>query len=223
MTVDAPQAATPPELYQVPVDQRWLGLDKRSLRPAVFVLAIVILLAGILPAIDSAVSWTDETKAGDVIDMGDGLTFVPPVGWDLTQGFRTTDKPGLPPTVNTGAAALANKGVQIEVQSGKFSGTADDLIKQLNRNLSKSDGSGFKVSGNPASITTADGRTGVTEEYTSSAHDGQLAAFIIPGKDLTDVKGQIGLTFKITGPSDGLSSVRSDIQDMLTSVATATS
>jgi hypothetical protein len=207
----------------VPVDQRWLGLDRRTLRPALFVLAVVILLAGVLPAIDSAVSWTDETKAGDVINMGSGLTFVPPAGWDLTQGFRTTDKPGVPPNLNAGAASLANKGVQIVVQSGKFSGTTDDLMDQLNRNLRKSDGSGFKVSGNPASITTADGRTGITEQYSNSVHDGQLVAFIIPGKDLTDESGQFGLTFKITAPNGGLSSVRGDIEAMLASVSAVSS
>jgi hypothetical protein len=223
MTFELARGVPAPDLYRVPVDQRWLGLDKRTLRPALFVLAIVILLAGVLPAIDNAISWTDETKAGDVITMGDGLTFVPPVGWDLQKGFRTTDKPGLPPQISSGLAVLANKGVQIEVQSATFSGSAHDLIDQLNRNLRKSDGSGFKVSGDPASITTADGRTGVTEQYSNSVHDGQLVAYIIPADQLKDVGAQIGLTFKITGPSNGLGLVRSDIDNMLASVAASAS
>ncbi|WP_375484791.1 hypothetical protein [uncultured Jatrophihabitans sp.] len=223
MTTDSSLVAAKPDPYRVPVDARWLGLDKRALRPALFVLAVVVLLAGVLPAIDNSISWTDETKAGDVINLGDGLTFVPPTGWALTQGFRTSDRPGVPPSATEGNAVLANNGAQIVVQSGEFDGSADALVDRLNDNLRKSDGSGFRVTGDPASITTADGRTGVTEQYTNSAHDGQLAAFVIPSGDLMNVRTRIGLTFKITGPNNGLSSVRADVQTMLRSVATSSS
>ena len=57
----------------VPVDRRWLGLDKRTLKPAFFVLAVVIVFVGVVPAINNAISWTNQTTAGDVINMGDDI------------------------------------------------------------------------------------------------------------------------------------------------------
>ena len=59
--------------------------------------------------------------------------------------------------------------------------------------------------------------------HSEAAHDGQLAAFTIPDGDLTEVNTPIGLTFKITAPNNGLSSVRADVQTMLHSVAASSS
>jgi hypothetical protein len=95
MTESPPaSAASPPasaaDVAWVPADRRWLGLDKRSLGPALFVLAVVIVLVGVIPAVNNAISWTNQTKAGDVIDMGGGITLAAPEGWTLTNGYRTT-------------------------------------------------------------------------------------------------------------------------------------
>ena len=69
---------TPPEDC-VPVDQRFLGLDKRTIWPALGILVLVIVYSGVLPVINDAVSYRQEAKAGDVIDLGNGTTFTPAV------------------------------------------------------------------------------------------------------------------------------------------------
>jgi hypothetical protein len=71
-----------------PTGAGWGWTNARSARR--FVLAVVIVLVGVIPAVNNAISWTNQTKAGDVIDMGGGITFAAPEGWTLTNGYRTT-------------------------------------------------------------------------------------------------------------------------------------
>ena len=73
-------------------------------------------MAGVVPAINNAISWTNQTNAGDVIDMGGGITFAAPEGWTLTDGFRTTDHGAHSVSPSRSTAVLANGGVQIEVK-----------------------------------------------------------------------------------------------------------
>lgn len=201
----------------VPVDRRWLGLDKRTLKPALFVLAVVIVFVGVVPAINNAISWTNQTRAGDVIDMGDGLTFAPPVGWDLTDGFKTTDHPASGVSATSSSAVLSNGGVQIEAKGGAYAGTADALVRQLNQNLTRNQGSAFKVDGTAVSITTDSGITGVTEVFRSAAKEGQLAAFTFSKGG--SLPAAVGLSFTVTGPEGSLARYRAEIDGMLSSVA----
>src|SRR6202012_5005790 len=108
MTESPPAPA--PDVAWVPPDRGWLGLDKRSFGPALFVLGVVIFLAGVVPAINNAISWTNQTKAGDGIDMGGGITFAAPEGWTLTDGFRTTDHGANSVSPRNSIAALGNGG-----------------------------------------------------------------------------------------------------------------
>jgi hypothetical protein len=68
-----------------PTGAGWGWTNARSAR-RFFVLAVVIVLVGVIPAINNAISWTNQSKAGDVIDMGGGITFAAPEGWTLTNG-----------------------------------------------------------------------------------------------------------------------------------------
>jgi hypothetical protein len=211
------QAAPAPDPAWVPADRRWLGLDKRTFGPALFVLAVVIVLAGVVPAINNAISWTNQTRAGDVIDMGGGITFAAPEGWTLTDGFRTTDQGAQSVSPSMSSAVLANGGVQIEVKGGAWPGTADALLSQLNKNLTRNQGSSLKVEGAPVSITTDAGDTGVTETYQSGGKAGRLAAFTFPAGGA--LSRPIGLAFTIDGPATTLAQYQPEIDTMLQSVS----
>jgi hypothetical protein len=210
-------SASAPDVAWVPADRRWLGLDKRSLAPALFVLAVVLALAGVVPAINNAISWTNQTNAGDVIDMGGGITFAAPEGWTLTDGFRTTDHGAHSVSPSRSTAVLANGGVQIEVKGGAWPGTADALLSQLDKNLTRNEGSSLKVEGAPVSVTTDDGGTGVTDTYQSGGKGGRLAAFTFP--EGGTLSGPIGLSFTVTGPVTTLAQYESEIDTMLQSVS----
>ena len=209
--------AAPPDPAWVPADRRWLGLDRRSLRPGLIVLAVVAVLVGVIPAINNAISWTNQTKAGDVIDMGGGITFAAPEGWALTDGYRTSDRGAHSVSPSRSDAVLVNGGVQIVAKGGTWPGTAGALLGQLNQNLTRNQGSALKIEGAPTSITTDDGETGVAETFESNGRAGRLAAFTFPRGGA--LSGPIGLAFTITGPETTLAQYEPAIDSMLRSVS----
>jgi hypothetical protein len=79
-------------MRRVPVEHRFLGLDRRTFPLAGAALAVWLLWAVIVPAIDDAVPWRDTVRPGDVLQLTDGVTMVPVPGWGLQSGLRTTDR-----------------------------------------------------------------------------------------------------------------------------------
>ncbi len=187
----------PPPPGHVPVEHRWLGLDRRTIPLAAVVLGLMLVFMVAIPAIDDAVGWDDETRAGDVLDLGRGVTVVPPTGWELTSGIRVGDEPASGIT-GDGAASIGSGGVQLTVTRGNFDGTPDELLDQVNRLRTASDADGnraFKVTGPRATVTTASGLTGVSEAYTSASGEGRVLAFTLDAG--TDGTTPTGVTITI--------------------------
>lgn len=177
----ASEPLTRPTTEPVPVEHRFLGLDRRTIPLALVVLGLILLFVVVIPAIDDAVGWEDETRAGDVLDLGGGVTIVPPTGWELTTGIRVGDEPasGLS---GDGRASISTGGVVVTVVRGDFDGTPDELLDQVNRLRERSNADGnkaFKVTGPRATVTTASGLTGVSEAYTSASGEGRVLAFTL--------------------------------------------
>ncbi|WP_405099315.1 hypothetical protein [Micromonospora sp. NBC_01412] len=94
----------------VPVERRWLGLDRRSLTPTIMVAAIAVLLTFVVPLIDRAVPQDDPIRAGERLDLGGGIVVTPPAGWELESGIRVGDKTTVPVTAGTADAAFSGDG-----------------------------------------------------------------------------------------------------------------
>jgi hypothetical protein len=170
----------------VPVEHRWLGLDRRTFPLAAVVLAIVAVFLVVLPAIDDAVAWDDEIEAGDVLTLGQGITFVPPVGWQLVDGIRVGGEPIVGVSAASTTAAIGNGGVAVQVVRSGFDGTPDELLDQENRLRERSDAEpnrSFAVTGPRSTITTRSGLAGVSEAYTSAAGEGRMLAFTLLAGD----------------------------------------
>lgn len=150
----------------VPVDQRWLGMDKRGIPYAVVALVLIAVLLWVVPAIDDATAWNNPTVAGDLIDLGDGITIAPPAGWQLEQGIRTTEESATPVNSDAASATLSNGATTVTVTGSGWTGTATELMDQYNRVRDASDEDPdrqFAVTGERSSFTTATGLTGVQE------------------------------------------------------------
>lgn len=91
----------------VPVDQRWLGLDKRGVPYAVVAVALIFVLHWVVPAVDSATDWDNPTVAGDALDLGSGIRMTPPVGWQLEEGIRLGEEPLIPVRADGSSVTLA--------------------------------------------------------------------------------------------------------------------
>ena len=58
-------AAMRVDVPRVPVEHRWLGLDRRSIPFALVAFAVLALWAWALPWVDARVAWDDTTRAGE--------------------------------------------------------------------------------------------------------------------------------------------------------------
>jgi hypothetical protein len=195
----------------IPVERRWFGLDRRSLLPGLVVFAIAILLRGIIPLIDQAVPGHDVVRAGDRLNLERGLTVAPPVGWQLTDGILVGASTVLPGE-GSPSAGVAQDGVSAQILVAPFTGDANALLDQINRNDSRSGNRpGFTVNGNRGEVTATGGIAGVVEDYTSTSADGTVAAYTFP-----DGRGR---AIEVTGVGSQLSAYTGQISAMLRSVS----
>ncbi|MCW0190395.1 MAG: hypothetical protein OJJ55_03775 [Rhodococcus sp.] len=206
---DPPRTPFEPEDRWVPVDRRWFGLDRATIIPAAIVLAVAIVMSILIPAVNNSVAYDDEVVAGDVMELKDGITLVPAVGWGITDGVRETDAPvsGSFPQ----RATLVNSGALFTVYTAPFAGDANALLEQIKKTSDAlATAESLRVSGDSSSITTASGIRGVITSYSNSTADGVIAAFVVDGK---------GIEVVSTGPSDVAPTITDDIAHMIVSIS----
>ena len=153
----------------VPVEHRRLGLDRRTFKPALIVLAIALLLIHGSQALNAAIPWHNQTEAGDVLDLGGGATAVPPVGWQLESGALVGGAGAGSPIL------LARGGATIALQGASFSGSAAAFLDQVQRSEGSDGPAG--LSGSRGTLTTGAGLVGVVQSSTSPHGDQLQAAF----------------------------------------------
>ena len=192
----------------MPVERRWLGLDRTTILPALVVLALAATMALGVPAIDNAVPDGVRARAGDQIGLARGITFVPATGWVITDGILLGQEPrsgGYP------SSATVNDGpVSFRVQTAPYSGTAAALLQQIRETDNALFGSqGLHVSEDSYPVRTATGLQGVLSPFRSAASDGVAAAFVIDGT---------GVKVVMTGSPAANRDLSPEIEDMLNSI-----
>src|SRR6478735_9091978 len=80
--------ATPESKARVPVEHRFLGLDKRSFPYAFFVIAVFLVATVVIPRINDAIDWDDPVRAGEQLALTDTISFAPTTGWNVESGYR---------------------------------------------------------------------------------------------------------------------------------------
>ncbi|EON32220.1 hypothetical protein GTC6_13691 [Gordonia terrae C-6] len=165
----------PPESW-IPADQRWFGLDRRTVVPGLVVLLIAVVLAFVPAIVDERVTYDDPVLAGDVIELDKGVAFSPVPGWEITDGLRRGDPMadgGYPPT-----ASVSDAGVTFQLKAADFSGTPGALLDQI-RDTQEAYGIESPVVENETvAITTRDGHRGLMSRYEGADVDGVIAAFV---------------------------------------------
>lgn len=195
MTQAHPPDSTPrfePDERWVPADERRFGLDRRTLRPTLVVFALVFVMSVVLPVVNATVPYRDIVRAGDVMELEGGITFVPEAGWGITSGVRA----GHPPTSGQypASATVENGALKFTVRTGEFRGDATQLLDQIERTSDAlNQGRGVHITGAPATITTAQGKQGATVRVTGPHTGGLIASFVFDGR---------GVEAVATGPTD---------------------
>lgn len=195
----------------VPVEDRWLGMDRRALVPAVVVALFAAFVFWGLPALDAAVSREDPVKAGDVIQLGREVTFAPATGWEILAGLRQgEDRPTGYPTT----AQVTKGGVLMSVISDSFDGTPAELLDQIKKTNERLDpGSALTLTGRARTFTTVTGQRGVVAPFSAGSGVGLLAAFVFDGT---------GVEVVAYGPTQIGADAQRDIVSMLESIQPVT-
>lgn len=207
----APAACAPrfePDEGWVPADERLLGLDRRTLRPTLVVLALFVVMSVVLPVINAAVPYHDIVRAGDVMQIEGDVTFVPEAGWGITSGVRAGHPPmsGQYPT----SATVEDGALKFTLRTGSFRGDADQLLDQIQTTSEALNrGRGVHITGAPATIVTAQGKQGATVRVTGPHTGGVIAAFVF---------GDRGVEAVATGPTDAGTAQSAAVLRMIGSV-----
>jgi hypothetical protein len=170
--------SVPPDGW-IPVEHRVLGLDRRTIGPALFVLGLGFVMATILPALNSALSYDDPVEPGDVIGLDGGITFVPTPGWGIVQGRRVSDENasrtfGQRATVEQGDVAFT-----VETSPVEDGEDAAGLLERIDDTDEKLEGeNGFRIIGPTQPVATDAGVDGVEQAFTASGSEGMIAAFV---------------------------------------------
>ncbi|AMY54926.1 hypothetical protein HQO44_20930 [Rhodococcus fascians] len=191
---------------RVPAEHRMLGLDRRTLTPALFVIVVFVVLTIVVPRIDSALTWNDPTQAGERLALTDTIEFTPVAGWDVETGFRVDPAESVQ---KSGDVILAGDGITFEISPDSFEGTPTDLLDQTAKVTSRTGDPSFQVEGDRTTLTTVSGETGVLAPYSSIQGDGLAAAFVIDGT---------GLKITAYGPPTQMTAAAEDIREMITSI-----
>lgn len=209
MTSTPSSPAGGPVSTWVPVDRRWLGLDRRTLVPALVVAVVGILFGGVLPLVNNAIDYDDETVSGDVLVVSKGITVVPPVGWQLQSGLRSSDtgiSPAVPPIV------LSSSGATVTVSAIASAEDADAILDDFNTLAGKTaERPKFTVTGGRVSTTSDSGVAGTLERYAGVGVEGLLAVHTFPERD-------VAVAVQVEGPPGQLSTVQPDIDQILQSL-----
>ena len=197
----------------VPVEHRILGVDRRTIAPALAVLAFVVFMAIVLPAVDESVDYEDPVAAGDVMDLVAGkLTFVPAQGWNRIDGSLVGE--GTVESVGS-VSAVVIEDVSVAITTGEFEGTPDELLDQINDlNEALEDPRGLGAAGPRQEVTSASGLTGVAETFTGLDERGVTAAFVV------DVDGtSVGVQVVVRGSVETIGDHIEEIATMLDSMS----
>ena len=176
----SPAPSPPAHLeHDVPVEHRWLGLDRRTIAPAFGVAILALVWAVVVPAIDRAIPEDRKVEAGQVFGAGNGVTVAPPTGWNVEAGIPTSDAPPTQPA--PAGVVVTSGGTTVSVTTALWDDSLPALLDRVNELQEDSEDGGWHVTGGRGSIITDDGVTGMAEEWQSSERTGRVVAFLDDG------------------------------------------
>jgi hypothetical protein len=193
---------------RVPVEHRFFGLDRRSLLPGLVVIALFVLWTVIVPSVNDVLDYSQQTKAGDVFVLRQGLTMDAQPGWGVDSGLLTTDKSVAQAGGET--VALEKGGVSFVVTSGPFRGDARELLGQIRKvDHALAGDEAFHVSSDVATFHTNEGHRGVAQAYTTVAGAGVVTALVY---------GDTGLKITYTGSTSAMADHGEEVGDMIDNI-----
>ena len=192
---------------RVPVEHRFFGLDRRSLLPGLVVIGLFVLWTVVLPGINSALHYSQTTKAGDVFQIAPGLTMDAEQGWGVESGLLTSDDTRGATSENV---VLVNGAVSFSVTPGQFPGSLHTLLEQIDKVTSAQAGSeAFHVATKIKPFRTDAGARGLAQGYSTVGGVGAVVALVY---------GKTGLKISAAGPDAQMNDKADEIEKMVQSI-----
>jgi hypothetical protein len=201
--------------------RRLLGIDRRTVAPALIVLGLAVVMSIVLPLINSGTAYSDEAHKGDVAEIADGITLVPASGWELASGALVGEARS--PVGSTATTELVDGGVTFFVQAAPFDGTPSALltrINSINGDLRRARERAAGTTGRYA-VRTLQGAVGVAEDFVGVARQGSVVAFVFRSRVPSLGSQSEGVEIVAAGPTGEISRRRDDIVEMIRSIRTA--
>ncbi|HUO75164.1 MAG TPA: hypothetical protein VMU39_30670 [Solirubrobacteraceae bacterium] len=199
-------------------------IDRRTVKPALLVLAFALLTSVVLPSINSGTSYRNPVRHGDVAELAAGITLTPSPGWDLATGALVGHtRAGVGVTATT---ELVDGSVNFDVQAAPFAGTASALlgrVEQLSTKLHHARGGGAATRRYP--VTTRRGLVGIGRDFVGVDRQGSIVAFVISSsaratRGLAGHATREGVEIVVSGPKGSILRRRGDIVAMIRSIRT---
>jgi hypothetical protein len=221
-TIDRPgpvdDGSWPPPDDWVPVEERLLGLDKRTLWPGLVVLAVWVVFVHVVPAINDAIDFDNPVESGDVVDLGnEELTFVPSVGWNLEDGVLLDEQGISPVALGSGAALVSEETISFAVQTAPWDGDADELLDQVLDIEDALDSVIAEDVADPIDIVNVDGVPGVLAPFRGTEKNGFVATYVFDAVG-EDADITIGVSATVIGDPSTDSEFAEDVVAMLQSI-----
>jgi len=193
------------------------GIDRRTVAPALLVLALAVLMSIVFPLLDSETTYRNEVHEGDVAVVASGITLVPATGWALASGaLRGHTRT---PVGSTSSTQIVDGSVSFYAQAAPFPGSPDALLTRVNRiddDLERGHGAAAATTGRYP-VTTRQGRVGVAEDFVGPDRQGTIVAFVF-GQEPQGQPLREGVEVVVSGPAGPVARLRDDIVAMIRSI-----
>jgi hypothetical protein len=202
-------------------EHRRLGIDQRTVGPALLVLALALVMGVGLPTLDNDTTYHDQVHKGDIAEIADGIRLVPASGWDLTTGALVGKTRS--PVGTTATTELANGSVTFFVRAAPFNGTPSALLARINKIDADLHGSRARAAGTTSryAVRARQGVVGMAEDFVGMAREGSVVAFVfMPPRNSLGSHPE-GVEIVAAGPVGEISRRRDDILAMIRSIRTA--
>jgi hypothetical protein len=208
-----------------PDERRVLGLDRRTILPALLVLGLALVEGVLLPSINSSTTYKHQIHKGAVVTLANGITLVPTPGWALATGAlagHTRSQVG-----STAQTELVNGGVNLYVQAAPFAGTASALLTRvlaINAHL-RHERERAAATTRRYAVTTRQGVAGVAKDFMGVDRQGSVVAFVFrtraPTGTARSSPARVGIEVVASGPAAEIARRRKDVVSMIRSIRAA--
>jgi hypothetical protein len=202
-------------------EPRVLGIERRTIAPALLVLALAAVMSIGLPALDAGTPYHDAVHTGDVTQLVSGITLVPASGWDLADGALVGQ--ARTPVGDTAQTELVHGGIDFFVQAAPFAGGPSALLTRVNRinaELLRARGRVAATSGRYA-VRTRQGDVGAAEDFVGTTRQGSVIAFVFRSPAAStaakNAPTREGVEIVVSGPTSEIARHRKAIVTMIRS------